>query len=42
MVAYPNLITHETFERDIKKLTGLGDKTLFKVELLHIFLNQRF
>lgn len=30
-IAYPFIITHESFERDIKKLTGLGDKTLFKV-----------
>jgi len=30
-LAYPFVITHETFERDIKKLTGLGGKTLFKV-----------
>ena len=30
-LAYPYIITHETFERDIKKLIGLGDKTLFKV-----------
>jgi hypothetical protein len=30
-LAYPYLITHETFERDIRTLTGLGEKTLFKV-----------
>jgi DNA polymerase mu len=30
-LAYPYIITHETFERDIRTLIGLGDKTLFKV-----------
>lgn len=30
-LAYPHLITQDTFERDIKNLTGLGEKTLFKV-----------
>ncbi|KIM40321.1 hypothetical protein M413DRAFT_446505 [Hebeloma cylindrosporum] len=30
--AYPNLITWETYERDVTKLSGLGDKTLSKIE----------